>query len=259
MSIRFPLDGAPELPIQVECNDAEMRELLARTTAAWEKMGREDPYFSVVTSPDYHLEAFEQNQASFWDVGRLEAERMLIWMKRNGVEPEGTCLEYGCGVGRVTCGLEEYFESVIACDISVAHLRLALAVIGSTVRIIHIPNLDALNSLPGFDTLFSLIVLQHNPPPIIAFILDVLLDKLNWGGLAFFQVPTLMRDYTFDLRAYLDNPNSGSCMEMHCLPQRYIFEIARKNGCRPLEVSQDDRTGCECHVSTTFLLVKDLV
>ena len=259
MSTRFPLDGAPELPIQVTCEPAGMTELLVRTTAAWNRMGNEDPYFSVVTSPDYHLAEFEKNQAGFWETGRLDAERMLAWMKRNRLGPIGTCLEYGCGVGRVTCGLENHFEKIIACDISVPHLRLALGKIGPRVRLIWLNNCDAIRALSDFDVLFSLIVLQHNPPPIIAFILETLLHNLNWGGLAFFQVPTLIRDYTFDVRKYLDNPESGSHMEMHCLPQRYIFEIARSCGCRPLEVSQDDRTDCENHVSTTFLLVKDLV
>jgi hypothetical protein len=66
----------------------------------------------------------------------------------------------------------------------------------------------------------------------------------------------MIRGYTFDVQSYLSNPASGSLMEMHCLPQRYVFEIARQNGCTPLEVQQDDLTGCVDHVSTTFLLQK---
>lgn len=260
MSLRFPLDGAPELSIQVECSGGDKVELWERTAAAWEKMGHEDPYFNVVTSPDYHLAEFERNQKAFWTVGVLEAERMFAWMDRSSVRPPrpgGTCLEYGCGVGRVTRGLERHFDKVIACDVSAPYLRLAQAVVSPRTELHLITTPGTLSALPEFDVLFSLIVLQHNPPPVIAFILEALLTKLNYGGLAFFQVPTLMKDYTFSVRQYLRDPEKGSLMEMHCLPQRYIFEIASRCGCRPLEVSQDDRTDSDTHVSTTFLLIKD--
>jgi SAM-dependent methyltransferase len=264
---RFPLDSELELPIETRCSETQLQELFSRIGSAWQKMGREDPYWSVLTSPDFRAGVFEQHQEQFWASGATEVSRLKAWLKRNGIAwlrddydvyNCACCLEYGCGVGRVTRHLADEFEEVLACDISESHLKVACDMLQSSpwVNTIQLDSPDRLRSLPIFDLLFSVIVLQHNPPPLISHILNVLLGKLNLGGVAYFQVPTFIRNYTFNCQAYLDDPNRGSGMEMHCLPQRYIFEIARENGCRVLEVEQDDLTGCIDHVSTTFLMTK---
>src|SRR5271169_236009 len=49
---------------------------------------------------------------------------------------------------------------------------------------------SSLARLTNVDLFFSIIVLQHNPPPVILGILDAAFAGLRPGGLAFFQVPT---------------------------------------------------------------------
>jgi SAM-dependent methyltransferase len=263
MENRFPLDQEVGLPIQVECTDVQLYELTSRVERAWERMGRSDPYFSVCTDPIFHKDHFGSYQDMFWESGRVAVDRMRAWAKRNGVDTSfgRTCLEYGCGAGRVTRWLADEFYKVIACDISPAYLDLARKSLADhqhrvNVQFAHIQIVSDIFALPTFDLLFSIIVLQHNPPPVIAKIIKALLERLNIGGIAYFQVPTFIRNYTFDCQAYLDDPARGSGMEMHCIPQRYVFEIVRKTGCRVLEVEQDDLTGCLDHVSTTFLITK---
>ena len=62
-------------------------------------------------------------------------------------------------------------DSVTAVDISSAHLALAQqhaienAVHGIQWR--HLESISALEDLPQVDVVYSIIVLQHNPPPVI--------------------------------------------------------------------------------------------
>jgi hypothetical protein len=103
-----------------------------------------------------------------------------------------------------------------------------------------------------------MIVLQHNPPPVIAFIIEALIRALNPGGVAFFQVPTYRRGYTFSLTDYLSEDASKGGMEMHVLPQSKVFEIAQRAGGRVLEVIDDTWTGLRVkEVSNTFVIQKD--
>jgi hypothetical protein len=149
--------------------------------------------------------------------------------------------------------LAQQFESVIACDIFSAHLSIARSKCNGTgvIQFRQIETIEAVHDLPRTDLLFSIIVLQHNPPPVIAHILDGLLARIQPGGIAYFQVPTLLRDYHFEVDRYLAGVGSG--MEMHVLPQRHVFDIARKNQCLVLEVQADNMIGTMEGVSTTFL------
>jgi hypothetical protein len=99
------------------------------------------------------------------------------------------------------------------------------------------------------------IVLQHNPPPVIALILRRLLRSLNPGGIAFFQVPTYGAEYRFHIQEYLARPLAPE-MEMHLIPQSAVFRIAEEAGCSALEVEPDQCTGLPTWISNTFLLQK---
>jgi SAM-dependent methyltransferase len=263
METRFPHEmNGTEQAIEVDCDSEALSQLLGKIEETWTRLGHEDPYFSVITNDDYRLDNFQQNQQAFWQSGECDAMRLRQFMKRNGISvPVGsTCLEYGCGTGRVTRWLAKDFRFVIACDISAAHLRLAREGMpgdeGSNVKFVQVSQVAKLDELPPFDVLFSIIVLQHNPPPIIAYVLDRLLERLRPGGIAYFQVPTFQPNYRFSTVEYLA-PNSewGTRMEMHVLPQRNVFDIANKHNCRPIEVSPDNMVGMDS-VSTTFLLRK---
>jgi hypothetical protein len=89
-----------------------------------------------------------------------------------------------------------------------------------------------------WDLWFSRIVLQHNPPPVIAWLLRTAFDHLAPGGVAIFQVPTHCVGYRFDLRSYLAREGDPA-MEMHVLPQPAVFALAAEAGLRVLEVRED--------------------
>lgn len=256
---RFPLDLEQELPIDVHCDGLRLAQLFARVESTWAQLGREDPYWSVVTWEGFRQENFQQNAGSFWGGGKQDVARLFAWLQRNHVTPlpEWSCLEYGCGTGRVSPWLAKQFRHVIAVDISNPHLSIARGQWEQQHHNIHfrrIENIGSLDLLETFDVLFSIIVLQHNPPPVIAYILNKLFALIRPGGIAYFQLPTFSRGYHFYIDEYLASAASG--MEMHVLPQRTIFEIARNNHCYVLEVQPDNLTGSLDMISNTFLFRK---
>jgi hypothetical protein len=113
---------------------------------------------------------------------------------------------------------------------------------------------EDLGALAGCDLFFSFITLQHNPPPIIRTVLESAIAGLNPGGIAFFQILTYIARYEFNSSAYLESDSDGPAIEIHCLPQRDVFELLRVNGYDLLEVQRDGWMGPpERLLSHTFL------
>jgi trans-aconitate methyltransferase len=191
-------------------------------------------------------------------------DRLFKTLERNQVSCSTykSCLEFGCGLGRVTRWLSDRFESVIGCDISRAHLKEAEKYLSaqaiSNVTFFQINQVEDIKKLPKADVVFSVIVLQHNPPPVIELILHQLIKVLNPGGVAYFQLPTYLQGYHFSLKEYLANEGEQREIEMHYLPQWKVFEIVQQEGGKILEVCEDAWTGCRYkEVSNTFLVEKE--
>ena len=188
--------------------------------------------------------------------------RLDKWLARNqlSLPANGTCAEYGCGVGRCTIWLAKRLSRVIAFDISEPHLRLAQARAESeglnNIDFVHVRSKHDLLRMSGIDLFFSVIVLQHNPPPLIVSIMEQAFEGFKLGGVAYYQVPTYATGYSFDLEKYLGRTTDRG-MEMHFVPQRAIFDLAAERGLQPLEVSPDSMIGNFGRwISTSFLMTK---
>jgi 2-polyprenyl-3-methyl-5-hydroxy-6-metoxy-1,4-benzoquinol methylase len=199
---------------------------------------------------------------AFYATGRQAVYRIDKWLERNrlSLPTNGTCVEYGCGVGRCTVWLARRFAHVLALDISEPHLRLAQERAKSeglkNIEFVNIKEKDDLAHINNADFFYSTMVLQHNPPPIIASILRAAFSGLNPGGVAFFQVPTHSIGYFFNIEDYTRNTVDRG-MEMHFFPQAALFALASDHGMRPLEVSADNLIGNFGRwTSSSFLLKK---
>jgi SAM-dependent methyltransferase len=256
-------DSLPQNSIELTLSEEQRERIWRHVRETWSRLGREDPYFSVVTSEQYRLakmspEAIER----FYESGRADIQRVEGYLARNGRElpREGVCVDYGCGLGRVTLWLARRCKRVIAVDVSEAHLRIAqreLAARGvGNVEFRLVRQRDDLAMLRGADFFHSVIVLQHNPPPIIADILQRALNGLNKGGAAFFQVPTYGFNYAWSYDRFMAVDLPAGDMEMHVVPQGVVFGLAAQAGCVPIEVQPDGCAGMPYWVSNTFLFAK---
>ncbi|MCZ2075941.1 MAG: class I SAM-dependent methyltransferase [Bryobacteraceae bacterium] len=262
MKRRFALDVDGKQEIEVKTGEATLHRLLEQVQRSWKKLGEEAPHWSVVTRDEFRPDQFHAHQEEFWRSGEGDVQRFFIWAARNGipVDPGWTCPDYGCGAGRSTAVLAQRFSKVIGCDVSAPHMALAARRLkdqrNTNVEFILVNSLAALDSLPPVDLIFSVIVLQHNPPPVIVALLERLLMHLRPGGVAYFRAPTRARGYIFKVDDYLRDRENKLEMEMHVIPQKGVFEILRRAGCELIEVQPDNMTGSLDFISNTFLVRK---
>lgn len=226
--------------------------LLDHVGAEWSKLGDLEPHWSVLTAEKYRSSQIAQHLEDFQRSGVHEVRHLDAVLRRNQLDwpRQGLCIEYGCGVGRVTLPLAARCARVLGVDISAGHLRLAAGEAASQgladkVQWLHLRTQADLEALPPADMVYSAIVLQHNPPPVIELTLSRLLRSLKPGGVAIFQLPTHIPGYRFVVAEYLQALRAGQRqgMEMHMLPQARVFEIIDAAGCLPCEVFSDDAAG----------------
>lgn len=257
---RPPFNG-PRMDVELDATPAQLAALFDKVRAQWQHLGETEPHWSVLTNDSYFQRNFQMNQAAFYASGAAELQTFDATLARAGISLDGLreCLELGCGVGRVTEPLATRFEHVTGVDISASHLKVAQEHARSSgPSNISYRQLEAIESVPGlgsFDVLYSKIVLQHNAPPIMARLLRDLLGQLRPGGVAVLQVPTYKAGYRFQINSYLDQHNTSN-MEMHYFPQAQLLELIAQQGCKVLEIREDDLIGLSVTAISNSLLLQ---
>ena len=252
----------PKIPVQTQVSPELLEQMFSRIHSQWDNLGATEPYWSIVTQPQNYMAEFEQNREQFFVSGNSTCQNFLATLRRCGINPTQleTCLEVGCGVGRVTRYLASVFSKVIATDISVKHLVLAQAHLTETgvtnVELQQVHNIEQMGQLPQVDAIISVITLQHNPPPVMVWMISTLLSKLRTGGVAYLQIPTYRNGYLFEAERYLASTPPDT-LEMHYLPQYEIFKVFAEANCQCLEVREDGMVSDEDQMlSNTFLFQK---
>ena len=254
----------PPCAIQTQVDAETGARLFEHVARSWTRFGKAEPYWSVMSEPQYLMKQIGENREAFLESGRENVERLLATLRRNGISLDSRweVLELGCGLGRNSRWLAPLFQRIFAVDVSPSHLRLAQSLNADApqaarIEWIALERPDGIEALPQCDLFFSMIVLQHNPPPLIGRLLEAAAEKLRPGGFAFFQVPTYQRGYSFDPESYLALRADEPDIEMHAFPQAEVFRIFRDRGCVPLEVFEDGLSGHrDNHRSNTFLFRK---
>jgi len=124
--------------------------------------------------------------------GRSELQGLF---ERLGAEPRGrTCVEVGCGPGRMTAALAERFDRVLALDVSPAMLERARAAVPDErveFRAVSGQHLDGVEDAIA-DVLVCYLVLQHLPArAAVLGYLSEFARVLAPQGEAFVQLPVL--------------------------------------------------------------------
>ncbi|HFD13534.1 MAG TPA: class I SAM-dependent methyltransferase [Crenotrichaceae bacterium] len=252
-----------EPPIHVNSQPSPqlLDALFEHIQTAWSFLGTTEPHWSVISHQNFSQKNIDAHQHEFYQSGQKDVSLIQACLQRNQIDSSllNSCLEYGCGVGRVTRWLAGQFSTIHACDISLSHLQLATDYLDKkaihNVNLIHIESIEIVDHLPKVDLIYSALVLQHNPPPIIEILIEKLLKALNTGGIAIFQVPTYRANYSFETEKYLQQQAGINTIEMHLLPQQRIFEIIHQQQATLLEIFEDHRAGSlDKQRSNTFVV-----
>lgn len=250
----------PPMHVDEQCSAQQLRKLFDRVKRTWQQLGETEPFWSTLVCDRYRAPVVIRALDEFFQSGRHSAEVLKATLRRNGDNPSRfrTILEFGCGVGRVTRWLAESGAKVFAYDISKAHLKVA----AKHVRVVtpqkilwkHLASMHDLDALPKVDLVHSVIVLQHNPPPLMISMIRAILRVLKPKGIAVFQAPTYKAGYRFSIADYLRETET-SRIEMHFTPQKTIFRTVAEEGCDILEVLEDSWIGGrEKEASNTFVI-----
>ena len=155
----------------------------------WEKWGKNDPYFGVITSPEYRNSAItEADKTEFFASGSAHVKQVMTYISRH-IEKDFKCdrvFDFGCGVGRLVVPFAKISDQVVGVDISESMLKEAAANCKkySCDNVTLLQSNDQLSNVDGkFDLIHSFIVLQHIPVERGYQIFDRMLDRLNEGGI----------------------------------------------------------------------------
>lgn len=209
---------------------------LATLQAGWEKAAHDDAFYNILTSGQWTPEAFFAN-------GQEELGRGIARLERLGITgPRARALDFGCGAGRCTQALAQYYKRVDGVDISAEMVRLA-AELDVTGRCkFHVndgPDLSAFRT-GTFDLVYSYLVLQHMPRPLAEGYIREFVRVLKVGGVAMFEAPDGP-----------DVPHPDHWLSMNGMPRADVERWLTEAGADVLDVELlDEPSVWQCYVYT---------
>jgi len=237
----------PPLRVETEATPQQIAELAARSESNWLHCGDVAP----------------RTEAGFDQGGQAEIDNLLRMARRRRIDlaKRETCLELGCGAGELTYWLTERCRHVIAADTAKAPLelhRIAFERLGrGNIQFVHLASIDAFDAIPSCDLVVSSNSLHHNPPPLIALLLQNVLGRLKPGGIGYFRLPIYRPHYRFVTAEYLAGPHADDGGDIHLIPQGALFDIMQKCGCRVLDCHEDGGSLDQPIIHDTVLVRKE--
>lgn len=231
--------------------------------AAFSYWGKKDPYYSVLTAPNFLLSNMDdQTLDHFYKLGELDIRFALEILNHNEIQINTTmALDFGCGVGRLTFALAKIFQFVIGCDISEPHLQIA----HNNADRFGIHNVHFIKSSENlldrlapetFSFIYSRLVLQHIPPILSKAYIRQFTSLLKPGGHMLIQLPITNPDYRFNPEASDGSSSnkikgdrggttvdtSGTKIQMFTIEIKEVLKAVNEGGCQLIDlVFETDR------------------
>ncbi len=160
-----------------------------QTTAEWRALAKADPFYVVAT---------REGKAGAWAADEFYSEGEQDWSDFHkhwtSYEPAlgGSCLEIGCGAGRITHALARDFHRVTAIDVSADMLALAKQRSPENVEFVQVDGTDIPLPDASQDAVFTCHVLQHLEGfDVVSNYMSEVRRVLRPGGAAMIQLGLL--------------------------------------------------------------------
>jgi ubiquinone/menaquinone biosynthesis C-methylase UbiE len=248
----------------------------------WNKFGKIDPLWAILTDPAKKGNKWQIDE--FFRSGEIEIETIMKYTKSSDVDiRHGKALDFGCGVGRLTQALVNYFDEVYGIDIAPSMIELANKYNKQGDKCKYYLNeTDNLSLFPddSFDFIYTNITLQHIEPPYIKNYIKEFVRVLVPNGLLIFQLPSgpiwlvdppfnevprkrlkrLIRSMTprivYELYRNIRLRNSNEPrMETYGIRQEEIVKFLERNGARIIDITKDEGAGTDW-LSFRYLVTK---
>lgn len=157
--------------------------------ADWEDLSELDPLWAILTESDKRGQKWDL--AEFFALGERDMAALMEKARNLGLPAKRErCLDFGCGVGRLTRAARSYFKECHGVDVSCGMVGQAQRLTPECV-FHHNPHPDLRNfQSSSFDLVYSIIVLQHagSHDAILRYV-EEFVRILAPQGLLVFQVP----------------------------------------------------------------------
>jgi SAM-dependent methyltransferase len=193
----------------------------------WDAWGKLDPLYSVASlSERAKTGANPWTDETFYELGAIDWNIFRSKWQQYGVNP-GTCVEIGCGAGRMSVHLARYFETVHGVDVSANMIEYARGRAPANVSF-HLTDGTRI-PLPGniADAVFSTHVLQHlSSASAAAAYFEEVGRVLRPGGTVMIHVPIIAWPWGSLLGAHkLIHAVKGLLDGCHAQLHRYAFRL----------------------------------
>jgi len=230
----------------------------------WEQFGKQDPYWAILTNPSKRGNKWDIE--AFYQTGQKEIGWLMHFFEDHDIKlARQNALDFGCGAGRLTQALADYFEQVIGIDIAESMIELGRKRNPRPDRVSYLHNTDPdLSKLDdaSIDLIYSNITLQHIPPVHIRTYLVEFMRVLRPQGMLVFQLPAGIRtkredgqwswqgwiarlvyrlrlDGLYRRIRYFNQP----IMDMHWIMREEVVGVLQQNGGQVLYIKPDQSAG----------------
>ncbi len=215
----------------------------------WQRFGLEDPLWAISTEPGTKGNLW--NLERFFEIGRSTVAATIQPVL--ALRPDlgrARPLDFGCGVGRLTRGLEAFFDAAVGVDVAASMIEKARELSPADSRCSYVlnerPDLQVFED-GSFDFVLSFIVLQHMRQEYQERYLHEFLRVLKPKGLCLFQLP----DYLVSTAA--PGPRGEPVMEMYGMAPETVSQIAADAGAAVLSIEENGWAGPDVR-SFTYLM-----
>lgn len=153
----------------------------------WEEMAAIDPLWAIMSEPEKRFGNWDINE--FLRTGQEEISSLMQSAGELALPRQRRrAIDFGCGVGRLTRALHNYFPECVGVDISSSMLQKARKITPEC----EFREASDLRSFPDrfADVIYSSLVLQHQPDKAhVSALIQDMVRVLAPGGLLVFQMP----------------------------------------------------------------------
>lgn len=169
----------------------------------WNNLADEDALWAILSDPTKKHNKWQLEE--FFKIGENEISNVFKELESLDLKVKfGRCLDFGCGAGRLTQALGNFFNESIGVDISEKMIELARNYNSRDNCKFFVNEDENLNLFSDgyFDFIYSSITFQHIYPTYALAYLRACLKKLAIGGVIVFQITTKEKA---NLRNYFKN------------------------------------------------------
>jgi SAM-dependent methyltransferase len=200
----------------------------------WNHYGQTEPYWSVLTHEKYKNKNLTKDTLDdYFDSGKYHINLLeeLLQLHKSSFKDK-IVLDFGCGTGRLLKWCSIVAKKIYGYDISKEHLNIAKQNVPES-ELYCIEDTESLPSISTkIDIIYSLLVFQHNRPPMIKKYITLLLELLNTNGIAVFHIPYYIPNYEYRQ----ENWQGKNIMEMHALKKKEVIYLSNKLNCEILSI-----------------------